>query len=551
MGGFRGWSERRTWWAVFGLLAAAMGSWALATPIMTGPDEGAHAIRAAAVARGQWVGGPGIDVLGHRNIFVEVRVPEAYATAGVSECFLAGPMLGVDLPPPTGECPPFEGGERLVRARTYEQRGQPLYYALVGTGSRLFSGDTGVYLMRLLGAVVAAAALASAWVSVARFADRRLAVLGLAAATTPVVLYLGGMVNSGGVEDALAVCAWAAGLALVRGPGEPDRRLVHRTGMALTLLVLTRGFSPLFVLAIVATLLVAAPPGRLRALLARRDVRAWGLALGVAGVASAAWLLMIHVRLPLTHRPGAGLGFAVGRLDWYLQQAVAVFGHNDVVPPALLAVVWGGVALGVVVACLRRTSARRDVAAVAGLFAGTMALQVSADGFSFPHTGFFWQGRYVLPLLTGVVLTACAVAAPSRAGGPVPGLVPGPAPAPDPGPARAWGRVRGSVLGRVPVGMVVLGVLVLGHAWAFGYALRFFAVGPHGPANPVTFLAEPEWSSRWGPAWCFLLLFAAALAGLAALAWRATGAEEVSSGDRDPAVVRLDESPPAVPAPVA
>jgi hypothetical protein len=57
-GGSRYSRARRRWWRDF-LLVVVIGSvWALALPLLTGPDEESHAVRAAAMVRG--------DVVGHR-----------------------------------------------------------------------------------------------------------------------------------------------------------------------------------------------------------------------------------------------------------------------------------------------------------------------------------------------------------------------------------------------------------------------------------------------------------------------------------------------------
>ncbi len=504
--------DRRTWWCAFVLLAVAGGSWALSLPVLTGPDEAAHGIRAAAVARREFVGSAGRPFLWAENILVTVQVPEAYANASVvGSCFLgrvSGPTLPelLDQPelpriPPPPTCPEFEGGGRTVPALTYEQRGQPLYYGVAGLPSLRWTGEGGVILGRLLGAVVCAAALASGLVSALRLARPRLAVVAVAVATTPAVLYLAGVVNSAGVENAFALSAWVSGLALVRGAApDIDRRLVVRTAAALALLAMTRGFSPLYVLVIGAVLIAVARPGRVRALLARTDVRVGIAAVGVGGLASALWLWHIDGRLPLPDRAGTGWATASGELWWFTRHAVAVFGSNDVVPPVALHIAWVAVALGVVAVGLRRAR-RRHVATLVGLLVFIELLQVSAEGLSFPPTGFWWQGRYVLPLLLGVPLAAAAVFGA------------------DDGSTADPRREEDARLRRL--GPPTLVLLVALQAWAFLYAARHYAVGFDGPASPLEYLTDPDWSSPYGPAWLLALTFTGALAALAALAWRA------------------------------
>ncbi len=488
--------EQQLWrWSAL-LFFVALASWALAVPLFTGSDESAHAIRAAAVVRGQPVGGPGISFGDYQNVLVEVDVPEAYALAQeTDDCFPGrqrGATFGNLHTPRIQECPPFDGGSARVPVQTYEQRGQPLFYGLVGLPTLVFPAETGVYLMRIVNAAVCAAFLASACVSAMRLRRRRLVTVALCAAITPEALYLGGTVNSGGLEIASGLCLWTSGLALVRGHGPVDPRLVARTGLSLVVFVLARGFSPIYALVAGLALLAVAERGRVRALLARTDVRTWLGSGAIAALASGAWLLMIHDRLPLTERPGSGIGHATRELPWFVQQAVGVFGFNDVIPPMGLALLWSGVVVAVVAVALGGATAR-DRAVVLALAACAFALSVSAEGFSFPPTGFFWQGRYVLPLLMGCVVAAAAV---------------------------ADGRPRARVPSARASGVGALVLLVILHAWAFTYALRHYTVGPDGTIDPIRVLLDPEWSPRYGPPWLFATAFTTAVAGAAALLWR-------------------------------
>src|SRR5262249_24561045 len=159
--------------------------------------------------------------------------------------------------------------------------------------------------------VLCSALLASALVSILRLRNRNLVMLGALVALTPEVIYLASVQNTAGLEIAATLGLWGAGLALVSDDVEPDRRLVVRLGVALTLLVLARGLSPGFALVSLAVLLVIAPPARRRALLRRRDLQvATGIAAG-AVVVSAVWLLYIQIVYPLNGFPASGFDSAV------------------------------------------------------------------------------------------------------------------------------------------------------------------------------------------------------------------------------------------------
>jgi hypothetical protein len=56
--------------------------------------------------------------------------------------------------------------------------------------------------------------------------------------------------------------------------------------------------------------------------------------------------------------------------------------------------------------------------------------------------------------------------------------------------------------------------------WAFLYAVRHYAVGYGGTANPLRYLTDPVWSPPYGPDLLFAALFAAAVGLAAAVVWR-------------------------------
>jgi len=285
-------------------------------------------------------------------------------------------------------------------------------------------------------------------------------------------------------------------------------------------LAVARPLSPAFAVAAVVVAALLAPPERRRALRARRDVWLWLGAGAVAAATTVAWLIELRRRMPTGAFPGSGLDDAVGLVPWWLRGMVGVFGSTDVIPPAGLHLAWGAVAVVVLVWSLARAPAR--AAAVAGVLAvGGIVLLISGQGLSFPDTGVWWQGRYVLPLLMGAVLTAAAAARPGA----------------EPRPAGAPGRS----------GPLLLGALVALQAWAFLYSVRHYAVGYGGTANPLRYLLAPDWTPPYGPDLLYATLFIAALAGTAAVVWRSAVA--APAAQPDPAKAHLDAG--GTPSPVA
>jgi Predicted membrane protein (DUF2142) len=485
--------ERRRWWLLFLLMTVAAGTWSLGVPLMTGHDEASQAIRSASAARGNLFGAP---QPGSHNALVRLPVPEAYGQSEwMNYCFLGRPFewfQGMPARPAHRQhCPAFEGGRTIVSAQTNQQRNPPAYPIVQGLPTLAFPSQLGAYLMRLVGAVICAGLLASGLVTVARFRIPRLAALAALAVVTPEVVYVAGTSNTAGLEMAASFALWAAALALALGPGAPDRRLVRRAGVALVLLVLARPMSPAFALIALAVAAFLATPERRRAVWARRDVRRWLIAGGLAAATTVTWLVVLEIRRPVPASIGTGLGDAVGLVPWWMRGMVGVFGSTDVIPPAALHVAWGAVTVAVLTWALTRAPARAALVS-AGLIVGGLALLISGQGFGIPDTGFWWQGRYVVPLLMGGVLTASAAARPDGD--------------------------RPTAPGRS--GPLLAGLLAGLHVWAFLYAVRHYAVGYGGTANPLRYLTDPVWSPPYGPDLLFAALFAAAVGLAAAVVWR-------------------------------
>ena len=169
-----------------------------------------------------------------------------------------------------------------------------------------------------------------------------------------------------------------------------------------------------------------------------------------------------------------------------MRGSVGVFGSTDVIPPAALHIGWGVITSTVVVLAVRRAP-RRGQVVVGGLTVLALGLLVSGEGLAIPDTGYWWQGRYVMPFLIGAVVTAGALG--SR-----------------------------TVLGRT-ASLATIGALVALHLWAFLYAARHYAVGYGGTAQPWRFLTDPVWTPPTGPAalWAVVLVGGLAAANLIVL----------------------------------
>lgn len=486
--------DSRTWWLVFVLVFLASGTWALATPLMTGPDEGSQVRRAAAAARGQWNGVPRDE---DPPIFVDVSVPVLYgeATDLQGRCFL-GPVLDRSPQEPwipheslAADCPTLPSDRSLVEAPTNQGRGQPFFYVAAGAPTRLHPGPLGAYGSRLVVSLITAALVASAARTVGSSRWPRLAGLGLLATLTPVVVYLAGSTNPASIEIAAAVGAWAAGSVLVSGVrSDLEGRLVARTGVALCVLVVCRGLSPAFGAVIVISLAWMAGWARGVDLLRSRPVQLLAVALGACTAASAAWLLHIQTVFPPPDRVARGWVAAAGDLGWYLHQCIGVFGNNEVELPIAVSGGWMVLAVAIVVfsaaMCLRAgvRSPRAAVVAVAALTGG-VAMCVTAEGLDVPSIGFFWQGRYALPLMFGGLVAATFSAGPE--------------------PSR-WGRFM--QVGRLSIVVAV----VFTHLWGFLLVVRHHGGVGSESVGAIDALFRTAWDPPV-PIWLAFMIYAVAL----------------------------------------
>lgn len=472
--------RRSRWWVLFGLFLVGMLAWTVATPMMAAPDEGAHAVRAAGVARGQ-LNGP------HRELIIKnwvMDVPEAYARTADALCFVTPAFAPTPVAPRdrTPRCvPSFRGSDRLVEALTYEFRGTPHLYGLFGVPSLVWPDRVSMYMMRVLNALACAAFLASACMSAIRRPRRRMAIVGVLAGATPMLWYLGGTFNPNGIEIAAAISLWATLLALAaHDSSESDRRLVHRAGLAAFAMVSIRGLGPAWVLAAVVLCAVLAEPGRIRSLIRLRAVRIWAALTTVSTAVTAAWILNAPLGDQMRH-PAIGLGDAVAGLPTIGAQSVGVFGTDYIRLPLGLDIGWGlvvlvGIALGFAFGTVRQR------VALAGAITASVMLPVTTDGFNFPYIGFPWQGRYGLPISVGIVVIAFGVT---------------------PTHTRI---LRG-------VGATAGGLLLVGQAGAFVAIGRHLGMGAPSGVNIFDYVTRPIWQPAM-PAGVLLAIVVLVLAGI-------------------------------------
>ena len=379
--------------------------WAGSIALMEAPDEPAHAIRAAAVARGEWQSGStmGRGVLGARVPRTSVRVPSAYADLPALRTCRLDPRLPALCAPPVAST---NGPE--VDATTYVGAYQPTYYLAVGWPSVVLGPPGALFAMRAIGAVVCAAVLASAVLSLIECGGGPISLLGVAAAVTPMTAFLAASINPNGVEVVAAIGLWVSLLVLLSDTGAPSGRVIIRAATAAALLVTVRPLSPAFGAAIVAVVaMVGLSTPRARVLTADRRVRWAALVVAVAGLASTVFVVVNHSATTVISWPTAPqslverLRSSAGLTGAHLEEAVGLLswkGVGEVHLPDLVWQSWIAVTAALALVALRLGSTRERVALLA-VISGGLGMPIVAT-LSAPSTP--WQGRYALPLLVGI-----------------------------------------------------------------------------------------------------------------------------------------------------
>ncbi|MFI9328026.1 DUF2142 domain-containing protein [Kitasatospora sp. NPDC052868] len=481
-------TPRRLWTVSFALFLALGASWSVATPIGASPDEHAHLIRAAAVARGQIEGREVMVphmVAGIEGHFAEtgVTLPKFYQDLkDVNACYVFQSEKSAAC------APALKDSETEALVTTAAGRYNPAYYLAVGWPSLVVSGEGGLYLMRLMSAVICAALLASAVVSAAEWRRRSLPMLGVLASATPMALFMAGMVNPSGPEIAAGILAWSAGLPILMSP-EPKllTRRLARLGIGAIVLISIRPLGLIWFAGAVVFALLLQERGALREVLRRRSAWLWATAVVAASVAALVWS-SAHPDNSVIRTPDTLTALTAARKTFdntftYIQQMVGFFGWLDTAPPAATILLWAGIVvmLGLLALCFARA---REVLAIVGSLIGIVMIPVVAQAMQASTLGMIWQGRYLLPFAVGLPIMATVICARQSWR-----------------PGMPWRR------------LLVLSsfTLSVANAAAFVWALRRNTVGTTGP-----FLMRPAlWAPPGGwPLWVVVYTVAALVLAL-------------------------------------
>ncbi len=393
---------RRLWCVGFALIFLLLATWSLATPKYAAPDEPVHAIRAASLVRGELLGQ---DVSRAGDPSVRVSVPATLA-AYDPHCFIFRPWV-------TASCMPnWVGHPGLVRVNTYTGRYPPLYYLAAGLPSLLTTGGAMLLWMRLAQDLVNAVFLTAAFVLLARARRSSWALVGGFAAMTPLVLFLGSVINPSGLEICSAIACWSALLAAVgSGPGVLARSTVVWAAVSALVFESTRGLSPVYLLATVAAVGLVTGRSRVRELTRRRDVRTAAGFVAAGGALSVGWVviagaLRLSRTTPITPSVSTLHILHLSLLsNSRFAQFVGEFGWLDTPSPWWVVGLWWAAA-AVLLAGMIANRAWRGLLIVAVLVFATVLIPTLGDLVQARTIGLVSQARYILPLSVGVPLIA-------------------------------------------------------------------------------------------------------------------------------------------------
>lgn len=498
-------------WFVFVLsfvgLFALSATWVFASPLMSVPDEPSHAIKAAAVVRGE-LGG----VIREGERFPEVIVPEWVALSHELPCFAFQPDVA-----PSCVNVNFADTDEPTPVVTSAGAYNPVYYAVVGLPSLVFEGTRGFYIMRLVSAALACLLLASMFQSLSRLSLRRWTITAAVVAITPMVLYLNAGINPNSLEIAATGAVFASLTVLLERAGQGRQSLTATAWFTVSaaLLANARGLSLVFLLLAVVAALLLYPLHRFWILL--KQPLTWiGAGVIAAATGFALWWIATTGSLTTTAFGGVGTSFNQGiqvmvdRTFEYASALVGIFGWLDTPAPGFAVWVFGTMVGVLLIGAIAIGRGRYRLVAVLTLLA-LFVLPPIFQAAIVTESGYIWQGRYNLPLFV-LALLASGMALDAALG-------------------RRWNALAQRAL--------VTTVIIAGaaHLATLIWVLRRYVTGIRADQFWLDMLRNPQWQPPYGwITWGAIFTVALVAAGYVLLRPTAPGNDRTLEGD-----VSLDE----------
>jgi hypothetical protein len=225
-----------------------------------------------------------------------------------------------------------------------------------------------------------------------------------------MTLFFGGIVNPNGTEICAALLTWSVVLRLATATAPVPvvaRRLAGRGALGLILLCNLRMLGPLWVGLIAVVGFWVARPATRRALLRCRTVRVAALGSALFAAGSLLWTRLTPmelVSLGSSHPHfGKAARITLDLMPRYLREMLFSYDWAEVQLPML-----AGVLLIAAFALLLAPllADRRYAPPFLAMAVGVVAIPMLLQGHEMRSLGMIWQGRYLLPYATGLLLLA-------------------------------------------------------------------------------------------------------------------------------------------------
>jgi len=380
-------SERRRHLLAVVSLALMLGCLCLGIPRNAGPDEPAHLVRAAGLARGELVGA-GTDSEAALRTF---EVP-SWAGQPDPGCYAFKPEVSASC----ASVSPDTGTTTLPSSAASNP---PWAHIPAALGSLLPGGADTVWYSRLLTAVIPLLLFAAGFRQIRLLESSPAAAVAMLA-LTPAAIFTSVVVNPSGLAVAGAFAAASAGLRLSKG--HPPATPVLAVG--LSAVALSRSDGWMWALIVLAVVLAAG--GLSPAHVWRQAGRPSQTVVVTALAASVTWAVAVRPQLIPIPTEARGLDLvavAIGRTGAHLDEAVGLISWADTAIPVTVRYVWWLLLGGFCMWSAITGQWRRLVVCGMGLVAFVAAGWV-VDVVSAPSSGLFWQGRYALPLFIASIM---------------------------------------------------------------------------------------------------------------------------------------------------
>ena len=473
-------------------------SWVLMQPPYSVADEPSHTIKAVASAYGQFDRPQVIGQFGYGAYVYEV--PKVFTSIWHSTCYNDDTRTTAAC---IGDFPP---GTELVGTTSTAGPNPPTYYVAIGWLGRLFPSQTGFYLMRFLGALLFCLTLTFTFALQYFKSKSRNAWISIPLLLTPAVSSFSAVINPFAYEIAAAALFWTSTILLTDAHDSNRKSKQLWASLVISAVFLASIRSTAFVwISAIMFFVVVSVPGNIthRKQLSEKKMRS------ILGVA----LNAIVISIALTYRkqtdlvddptntiaPMVGAGgdifsnmlISYERLGSFFRQLFGYFGWTSFYPPVVVPVLF--VTCVVMSVGIMRISSWRLRSGLVALSAFVYFGPVVLEGARASSWGFFYQGRYILPVAIGI-------------------------------PIYIWLRGEERVRNRytLPLTRTIVGLSAGSSIFAANYVARRFVSGTDGR---ILWFLDVKWSPPGGP-YVLLGLLACSMIGACLMVASVTSVNE-------------------------